>query len=139
MERLGVVHRLIDDIEFFDDGSLALGALASPIRDEHIPLEMVPISGAFVHNIAAEDHPLGPLYRAGFAVTVNTDGRLIPRSTMSKEFENAVVNHDMTINDLRVMTLRAVDAAFCDPATKKVVQAKVVDGFAGLDDMPRLG
>lgn len=139
VERLGVVHRLIDDIEFFDDGSFALGPLASNIHDEQIPLEMVPISGAFVHNIAAEDHPLGPLHRAGFAVTVNTDGRLIGGSTMSKEFENAVVSHDMTVDDLRVMTLRAADAAFCDPATKKVVQAKVVDGFAGSDDMPRLG
>jgi hypothetical protein len=49
---------------------------------------------------------------------------------MTKEFDNAVMNHNMTLDDLRVMTLRAADAAFCDPPTKKAIEAKVVDGFA---------
>jgi adenosine deaminase len=128
-ERLGVAYMLTDDIDVSDDGSVVLGPLAAQIKDEQTPLEMCPITGTFLHDISAEDHPLGLFHRAGLAVTVNTDDRLISGSTMTKEFENAVMNHNMTVDDLRVMTLRAADAAFCDTETKKAVRAKVVEGF----------
>jgi adenosine deaminase len=94
---------------------------------------MCPITGSFLRDVSAEDHPLGLFHSAGLAITVNTDDRLISGSTMTMEFENAVMNQHDIGRYLGVMTLRAVDAAFCDPETKKSVRTKVVGRVCGVD------
>ena len=60
------------------DGTVALGRLASYVRDRRIPLEMCPTSN--VQTGAAPsiaEHPIGLLRQLSFRVTVNTDNRLM--------------------------------------------------------------
>ena len=70
--------RIVDDITVRPDGRVALGRLASYVRDRRVPLEMCPTSN--VHTGAApsiEEHPIDLLRRLRFRVTVNTDNRLM--------------------------------------------------------------
>ena len=67
-----------------DDG--ALGPLAQRVLDEQVPLEIAPSSnvqtGAYP-SLAA--HPVDRLHRLGFAVTLNTDNRLMSGVSVSSE------------------------------------------------------
>ena len=83
-ERLGHGVRIVDDITVRPDGRVALGRLASYVRDRRVPLEMCPTSN--VHTGAApsiEEHPIDLLRRLRFRVTVNTDNRLMSGITLS--------------------------------------------------------
>ena len=86
-DRLGHGVRIIDDITVDDDGDAPqLGRLAAYVRDKRIPLEMCPASN--VQTGAAPsiaEHPIGLLTRLRFRVTVNTDNRLMSRTSMTEE------------------------------------------------------
>src|SRR5215813_5926289 len=80
-DRLGHGVRIVDDIR---DGQL--GRLAAYVRDKRIPLELCPSSN--VQTGAAPsiaEHPIGLLRELRFRVTVNTDNRLMSRTSMTRE------------------------------------------------------
>jgi adenosine deaminase len=112
-DRLGHGVRIIDDIEVADDGSVTLGRLAAYVRDKRIPLEMCPASN--VQTGAATsiaEHPIGLLSRLGFRVTVNTDNRLMSRTSMTDELTALVEAFDYDLADLRWFTINAMKSAF---------------------------
>ncbi len=117
-ERLGHGVEVVQDCVLEDGEVVKLGAVASRIRDRQIPLEMCPASNLAISRLAASEHPIGALYRAGFNVTLNTDNRLMSNTSMSKEFEFVEVHHGFAVSDLASITKRAVAAAFCDYTTK---------------------
>ena len=95
------------------DGRIVdMGPVASMIHERQIVLEVCPTSNAATGNIALEDHPLPLMYEAGFAVTVNTDNRLMSRTTMSREL--AVVTDRLGMNEEAVVKMNdtARGAAF---------------------------
>ncbi len=107
-DRLGHGVRIVDDIE---DGRL--GRLAAYVRDKRIPLEMCPSSN--IQTGAAKsisEHPIGLLKRLGFRVTVNTDNRLMSRTTLSEEFAKLVEAFGYDWDDLRWFTVNAMKSAF---------------------------
>ena len=107
-DRLGHGVRIVDDIE---DGRL--GRLAAYVRDKRIPLEMCPSSN--IQTGAAKsiaEHPIGLLKPLGFRVTVNTDNRLMSRTTLSEEFAKLVEAFDYDWDDLRWFTVNAMKSAF---------------------------
>jgi adenosine deaminase len=69
------------------------------------------------------------LHRAGFAVTLSPDNRLMSGTSMTAEFAFVVAHHGFTVADLRAVTLRAVEAAFCDDATRREVRERVLAGY----------
>ena len=81
-ERLGHGVRIADEVA--DDGTL--GPVARRVLDEQVTLEIAPSSnvqtGAYP-SLAA--HPVDRLHRLGFAVTVNTDNRLMSGVSASSE------------------------------------------------------
>jgi adenosine deaminase len=112
-ERLGHGVRLAEDIAVGEDGTVALGRLASYIRDRRIPLEMCPTSN--VQTGAAESieaHPLRLLRELQFRVTVNTDNRLMSQVTLTSEFALLVKEFGYDWPDLRWLTLNAMKSAF---------------------------
>jgi adenosine deaminase len=131
--RIGHGVRVVDDIERSAE-TISFGRLAGRVADERVVLEMCPYSNVHTRAVPSlEEHPIGFLHRAGFAVTVNTDNRLMSGTSMSAEFDAVVRHHGFTIDDLRTATLRAVDAAFCDEATRARTRARVIEGYASAD------
>ena len=112
-DRLGHGVRIIDDIKVSDDGSVELGLLAAYVRDKRIPLEMCPWSN--VQTGAAPsiaEHPIGLLKKLRFRVTVNTDNRLMSRTSMSHEMGSLVEAFGYGLADLQWFTINAMKSAF---------------------------
>ena len=88
-DRLGHGVRVIDEVGFDSDGAATLGPVATMVHDAGICLELCPTSN--VHTSAAgivdlADHPIELLANAGFAVTVNTDNRLMSNVSVLDEY-----------------------------------------------------
>ncbi len=112
-DRLGHGVRIIDDITVHDDGRVELGLLASYVRDKRIPLEMCPASN--VQTGAATsiaEHPIGLLTDLRFRVTVNTDNRLMSRTSMTDEMTSLVEAFGYDLARLRWFTVNAMKSAF---------------------------
>jgi adenosine deaminase len=129
-ERLGHGVRIIDDVA--QDGSL--GALAQRVFDEQVPLEVAPTSnvqtGAFP---ALAEHPVDRLHRLGFAVTMNTDNRLMSGVSASSELTDVAATFGWTWDDVQTVTERALAAGFApDGERKRVLDELVRPGYAAL-------
>jgi adenosine deaminase len=114
-ERLGHGVRILDDITLGPDGGVALGRLASYVRDCRVPLELCPTSN--VHTGAAAnlaEHPIGLLRKLGFRTTINTDNRLMSGVSLSSETARCAEVFGWGWSDLRWLSINAMKSAFCD-------------------------
>ncbi len=112
-DRLGHGVRIIDDITVADDGSVSLGLLAAYVRDKRIPLEMCPWSNVQTGAAASiAEHPIGLLKKLAFRVTVNTDNRLMSRTSVSHEMWSLVEAFSYGLKDLEWFTINAMKSAF---------------------------
>jgi adenosine deaminase len=129
-ERIGHGARLIEDTTLVDGEIEALGDVATQVYDTGMALEICPTSNLHTGMYGdAGSHPVGALHRAGFAVTINTDNRLMSGITPTDEFALVVEHHDFVEQDLEIVTRRALDAAFCDDETRAIAEAKVSAGY----------
>ncbi len=133
-ERLGHGVRIVDDIHVQDDGSVALGRLATFVRDRRVPLEMCPTSN--VHTGAAasvEEHPIELLRRLRFRVTVNTDNRLMSNVTLSTEFAELDRAFGIDLGEMEWLTINAMKSAFAPFDERlRVINEVVKPGYAHL-------
>jgi adenosine deaminase len=129
-QRIGVAYTLRDDVTQRPDGSVVLGSIAQRLLDERTHIELCPTSDGVLHGIQPAHHHFEQLYPAGLNVSLNTDNRLISGSSMTGEFELALRFLDLDIDDLLKITLRAIDAAFCDETTKESLRHLTETGFA---------
>lgn len=129
-ERLGHGVRLVDDMTVREGRVVGMGAVAERVRSAGIALEVCPSSNVHTRAFASiAEHPVGLLHRAGFAVTLNPDNRLMSGTSMTEEFALVAEHQGFESADLRAVTLRAVDAAFCDAATRAEVRERVLAGY----------
>jgi adenosine deaminase len=113
-ERLGHGVRIVDDITVATNGDVALGRLASYVRDRRVPLEMCPTSNVHTGAVRSlKEHPIELLRRLRFRVTLNTDNRLMSDVTMSKEMGSLCEVFGWGFDDLEWLTLNAMKSAFC--------------------------
>src|SRR5918997_687421 len=129
-ERLGHGVRIADQVA--DDG--ALGPLAQRVLDEQVPLEVAPTSnvqtGAYP-SLAA--HPVDRLHRLGFAVTVNTDNRLMSGVSVTSELTDVATTFGWGWDDVATVSERALAAAFLPEDERARLLADVVrPGYAAL-------
>lgn len=125
-ERLGHGVRIIDDIDFSGDKP-KLGPLASYVRDRRIPLELCPTSN--LQTGAANtysDHPIGMLAKLRFRVTLNTDNRLMSRTSMSNEMTQCVKSFGWKFADLQRVTVNALKSSFIPFEERLEIIEKVV-------------
>jgi adenosine deaminase len=80
-----------------------------------------------VPSIAA--HPVTQLRELGFAVTINTDNRLMSGTSMTKEAFALVSEAGWTLEDLRGATLTAARGAFIHDDAVRALVARVEAGF----------
>jgi adenosine deaminase len=132
-ERLGHGVRIIDDIDF-SGPEPKLGLLASYVRDRRIPLEMCPTSN--LQTGAAKDyasHPIGVLEKLRFRVTINTDNRLMSRTSMSNEMVQSTAAFDWTFQDLQRLTVNALKSAFIPFEERLAIIEEIVKpGYAAI-------
>lgn len=139
--RLGHGVRLMEDIELYghdDDGApiAALGTLAQWVLDRQIPLEVCPCSNLQT-GIAGSvgEHPITVLRDLGFAVTVNTDNRLVSGTSLSHEMTLLVAEAGWSIDDLERATLTAAWNAFAPhEVMQEIISEQVLPGYAIEDD-----
>ena len=111
-ERLGHGVRIIEDIDLSGEKPV-LGKLASYVRDRRIPLELCPTSNLQTGAASSiETHPIGALAKLRFRVTINTDNRLMSRTSMTHEMSEVVRAFDWTLLDLQRVTINALKSAF---------------------------
>ena len=129
-ERLGHGVRIADEVAA--DGTL--GPLAQRVRDEQVPLEIAPSSnvqtGAYP---SLAEHPVDRLHRLGFAVTMNTDNRLMSGVSASSELTDVAATFGWTWDDVQTVTERALAAGFAPDGERKRVRDEIVrPGYAAL-------
>lgn len=113
--RVGHGARVIEDCVVSSGEIEKVGRLARRIRDHRVPLEICITSN--LHTAIAEsagDHPVGPLVRGGFNVSLNTDNRLMSGTTLSREFALAHGEAGISIETLGQITQATIEAGFGD-------------------------
>ena len=129
-ERLGHGVRIADEVG--EDGTL--GSVARRVRDQQVPLEIAPSSnvqtGAYP---SLAGHPVDRLHRLGFAVTLNTDNRLMSGVSASSEITDVATTFGWSWADVQTVTERALAAAFIPEEGQRRVLGHLVDeGYAAL-------
>ncbi|ROS76960.1 adenosine deaminase [Cellulomonas sp. PhB143] len=113
-DRLGHGARLVEDIAFdAGSGTATLGRLAHWVRDHQIPLELCPCSNLQTGLAPSiREHQITRLKELDFAVTLNTDNRLMSRTSMTHEMTRLVHEAGWTVDDLADVTITAAWSAF---------------------------
>jgi adenosine deaminase len=128
-ERLGHGVRILDDIAA--DGTP--GPVAGRVLAGGIPLELCPTSNIHTGVVASiAEHPFDRLRRAGFAVTLNTDNRLMSGVSASSEAAAVIEAFAYDLGDLEVLALTAVEHAFADDADIEVLRERITRGYAAV-------
>jgi adenosine deaminase len=124
IEQLGAV-RIGHGVRILDDPSLV--ALA---RERAITFEICPTSNLYsgIFGSLAE-HPLRQMHQLGLRVTLNTDDPLLCNCTLSDEFYNACTALSCALPELRLMTLRAAEAAFLPPEERAALTARLLPAY----------
>ena len=112
-DRLGHGVRIVDDISVGANGKPVLGRLAAYVRDMRIPLEVCPVSNIQTGAAASiAQHPITLLKDLRFRVTLNTDNRLMSRTSMSHEMNLLMAEAAWSLEDMRWVTINAMKSAF---------------------------
>lgn len=128
--RLGHGVRIWEDIEGFGTDEPVCGIVAQHALDLQIPLECSPTSNVQTGAAASiAEHPMTELRNLGFAVTINTDNRLVSGVTLSGECERLVAEAGWTLQDLFEAQLTAAWNAFLPYDERAEVAEAVVEGF----------
>ena len=132
--RIGHGTRLIEDIVIYQGKVIKVGALAQYVLDHRIPIEVCLSSN--VHTGATPsmaEHPFRFYMDRGFRVTLNTDNRLMSRTTMTDEYQIAVEQFGCTLADLEKITINGMKSAFAHYDERvKVIFERIKPGYAAL-------
>ena len=102
-----------------DDPELCAALIA-----RHVTLDLCPSSNwqaGIVPSVAA--HPLARLHRMGVPVTLSTDDTTVSDITLSQEYENAVTEIGLTVEELWAIDRHALDVAFAEQVDLEPVHA----------------
>lgn len=132
-KRIGHGVRIIEDTTVIDGAVAELGELATYVRDLRIPLE-VSVSSNLHTGLypTPAAHPIGLLHRAGFAVTVNTDNRLMSGTSMTNEFRLLADHHGFGIEDFHAVTRTGLEAGFGEWPIRQALIEEIDAEYRGL-------
>jgi len=130
--RIGHGTRLIDDIVVADGAGVRLGGLAQFVLDKRIPLEICLSSNVHTGAIPTlAEHPFKVLYQQQFRVTLNTDNRLMSRTSMSNEFQVAMDTFGLGLDDFEKITINAMKSSFLPYAERcRIIYIVIKPGYA---------
>jgi adenosine deaminase len=111
--RVGHGTRLVEDLVVYGERVVKIGPLAQYVLDHRIPLEVCLSSN--VHTGACADlasHPFPMFQELGFRLTLNTDNRLMSRTSLSQEYHLAVEHYGLDLDDLETLSINGMKSAF---------------------------
>ncbi len=117
-ERIGHGVEVIDDCSVAAGEIVSTGEVAAEVLERRLPLEICIKSNLDTKGWTPAQHPVGMLHRAGFAVTLNTDNRLMSSTSPTHEFSLAVEHNGFGVDDLATVTRRALESGFCNESLK---------------------
>jgi len=134
--RIGHGTRLVEDLVVYEGKVVKIGSLAQYVLDHRIPLEICLSSN--VHTGAAAslaEHPF-PVFRdLGFRLTLNTDNRLMSRTSMTREYELAVEHFGCTLDDLETISINGMKSAFVPYDMRcRMIFERLKEGFRRVRD-----
>ena len=132
--RIGHGTRLVEDLVLYDGKIIKVGSLAQYVLDHRIPLELCLSSNVHTGATASlEEHPFPLFLELGFRVTLNTDNRLMSRTSMSQEYELAVKRFGCTLDDLELLSLNGMKSAFASYEKRcRLIYEELKSGYAVL-------
>lgn len=101
-------------------------ALVDQLAEHGVVLEVCPGSNVFLN--ASGDwprHPIAKLRDAGVKVTVSTDDPPFFGTTMTREFDMLARTFGWDEGDFKALNQTALDAAFCDAATRTKIAKRL--------------
>ncbi len=132
--RIGHGTRLIEDLVVYEGKVIKIGSLAQYVLDHRVPLELCLSSN--VHTGATEalgTHPFPLFKQLGFRLTLNTDNRLMSRTTMSEEYRLAVEKFGVSLDDLETLSINGMKSAFSHFDDRvRLIFERIKPGFAEL-------
>ena len=132
--RIGHGTRLIEDIVVYDGKVIQLGHLAQYVLDHRIPIEVCLSSN--VHTGAARsiaEHPFLVFMNQKFRVTLNTDNRLMSRTSMTNECMLAVEHFGLGLADLEKIAINGMKSAFAHYDERvRLIYERIKPGYAKL-------
>ncbi|WP_417266906.1 adenosine deaminase [Celeribacter baekdonensis] len=115
VERIGHGVRAIEDL-----------ALVDEIAEAGIVLEVCPGSNVVLGVYPKwSDHPIAELRKRGVKVTISTDDPPFFHTTMRREFDRLSETFGWEAEDFMELNRVALEAAFCDDATREAVAKKL--------------
>jgi adenosine deaminase len=106
--------------------------LVEHLKRERIHLEICPSANVqIIPSIAAwEHHPIDRLFRAGVALNVNTDTRMLTPVTLTSEYEDLERTFGWGADEFLRTNLMAVAASFADQAVKERLKTRLLQMYA---------
>ena len=107
--------------------------LLAYLKDHQIPLEINPTSNVCLKVYRSIDqHPFIHLLRMGLSVTVNSDDPPLFNTTLTQEFEKLTDAFGLTADDLRSLSLNALQSSFLTAEERRPLEARMNSVFAEL-------
>ncbi|TYK53425.1 adenosine deaminase [Actinomadura decatromicini] len=110
------------------------GSVAKLVRDRGITVECCPTSNVHTGGAATVDaHPILRMARCGINATVNTDNRLMSRTSLSQETALLATALGAGPDEIRDFHVRAAEAAFLPPAERRRLATRIAQFDDGND------
>jgi adenosine deaminase len=132
--RIGHGTRLIEDMVVHEGHVISLGPLAQYVLDHRVPIEVCLSSN--VHTGATpslERHPFPHYLGRGFRVTLNTDNRLMSRTSMTEECLLAVEHFGLSLSQIEKLAINGMKSAFARYDERiRIIFDRIKPGYARL-------
>ena len=116
-------HRIGHGVRLIENGDLL-----NYVNDHRIPLECCPSSNVQTRAVRTmEEHPIRLFYDLGLRVTVNTDNRMVTRTTVSEEYLHLHTALGFTLDEIKELIIMGFKSAFLPYAEKRALLSEVVN------------
>lgn len=129
LEFLGV-RRIGHGVRSIEDADLV-----TMLARHRIHLEVCPSSNLQTRVVATlSDHPLDRLYCAGVSLSINTDGRGLTATTLTREYALVAQVFGWGERDFLMVNRMALQAAFLPADQKELLRSRLESGYKGIQD-----
>ncbi len=134
--RIGHGTRLVEDMVVHKGEVVSLGPLAQYVLDHRVPIEICLSSN--IHTGAAKslaEHPFPHYFKKGFRVVLNTDNRLMSRTSLTDEYLLAHLHYGLSLLDLEKLAINGMKSAFAHYDERvELIFGAIKPGWAALRD-----